>query len=646
MLRRFLDTNGDNKVDQWCYFKDGIEIYRDIDGNFNNKADQYRWLGTAGTRWGLDDDENGRIDSWKVISAEEVTAEVVAALRDRDAARFQRLLLTADELKSLGLSDKQASRAERQRSPPPTKPFADVAKQQKIVTAKSEWVHFGASKPGVVPAGTDGSTKDSIVYDNVDRRRRDRRRKHGQLVIGTLIKIGDTWQAVRPAQEPGRRSSRPPSGGYFFQAVVQRPAGYRNAAPAGNVSAEMKKLVDDLEQLDKQLAAATSRAEQARLNADRADLLDKIIAVAPAEDRDLWIRQYAETVAAAIQSGAFPDGVRAAGVAADAGLQAARRPTSWFPMSSSGMMTAEVQPRPAGQGRRLREDQHAVSGTTWSNSSRTIPPAPTPPRPCCSSPSAPSSPAKTKDAVELVRPDRHRLPQIATWPRRPPAPSAAWNRSASRSRSKARRSTAARSTWPRPRTRSCSIHYWATWCEPCKQDLDTIKSLQAKYGKEAFIRSASTSTTIAKDATTFLRAANRSPGRSSMKQGGLDSAPGHGAGHPHAAHDDPRRQGRQSHQPQHPRRRARRRAEEAAAVVSWERRLACHALAFELVPMFRVANATPDASRPRCQVVRLKTPRFPAFQSRGRWHTPSPKNIVFIKKNTNYPRFDTRCDTL
>jgi len=100
VLRRFLDTNGDNKVDQWCYFKDGIEIYRDIDGNFNNKADQYRWMGTAGTRWGLDENEDGRIDSWKCISPEEVTAEVVAALRDRDATRFQRVLLSSDELKS------------------------------------------------------------------------------------------------------------------------------------------------------------------------------------------------------------------------------------------------------------------------------------------------------------------------------------------------------------------------------------------------------------------------------------------------------------------------------------------------------------------------------------------------------------------
>ena len=57
-LRRFLDTNGDGKVDQWCYYKNGIEVYRDIDSNFNGKADQYRWLGTAGIRWGLDQDED------------------------------------------------------------------------------------------------------------------------------------------------------------------------------------------------------------------------------------------------------------------------------------------------------------------------------------------------------------------------------------------------------------------------------------------------------------------------------------------------------------------------------------------------------------------------------------------------------------
>ena len=91
-LRRFLDTDGDNKLDQWCYYKDGIEIYRDIDSDKNGRADQYRWLGTAGTRWGIDRDEDGKIDSWKQISAEEVSAEAVNALKKQDVKRLKALL--------------------------------------------------------------------------------------------------------------------------------------------------------------------------------------------------------------------------------------------------------------------------------------------------------------------------------------------------------------------------------------------------------------------------------------------------------------------------------------------------------------------------------------------------------------------------
>ena len=48
----------DNNVDQWCYYLDGLEVYRDIDSNFNKNADQYRWFHTAGTRWGVDKDED------------------------------------------------------------------------------------------------------------------------------------------------------------------------------------------------------------------------------------------------------------------------------------------------------------------------------------------------------------------------------------------------------------------------------------------------------------------------------------------------------------------------------------------------------------------------------------------------------------
>ena len=63
VLRRFLDTNGNSLVDEWRYFKNGVEVYRDIDSNHNGKVDQSRWLNTGGSRWGIDTNEDGRIDS-------------------------------------------------------------------------------------------------------------------------------------------------------------------------------------------------------------------------------------------------------------------------------------------------------------------------------------------------------------------------------------------------------------------------------------------------------------------------------------------------------------------------------------------------------------------------------------------------------
>lgn len=71
-LRWLADSNGDGKIDQLSFFKDGIEVYRDIDSDFDDKIDQSRWLATAGTRWGIDKDQDGILDEWKMISAEEV----------------------------------------------------------------------------------------------------------------------------------------------------------------------------------------------------------------------------------------------------------------------------------------------------------------------------------------------------------------------------------------------------------------------------------------------------------------------------------------------------------------------------------------------------------------------------------------------
>ena len=92
------------------------------------------------------------IDAWKVISAEEATAEAVAAIRNRDAARFARLLLTPDELKALGLGPAKTKEVEAKIVAAPAA-FTELVKNQKAVTPKTNWVHFGGTRPGMVPAG-------------------------------------------------------------------------------------------------------------------------------------------------------------------------------------------------------------------------------------------------------------------------------------------------------------------------------------------------------------------------------------------------------------------------------------------------------------------------------------------------------------
>ncbi len=534
LLRRFLDTNGDNKVDQWCYFKDGIEIYRDIDANFNNKTDQYRWMGTGGTRWGLDEDENNKIDAWKVISAEEVTAEVVAALRERDAARFQHLLLTTDELKTLGLSSKQTTEL-TEKIAAATKSFTEIARQQRVVTANSEWVHFGANKPGIVPAGTEGSTKDLIVYDNVtaivetpvgepakltsSNANKTAPPKSGQLAIGTLIKIGETWKTFDLPKNLGGEQAA--VGGYFFQPqTISRPD--QELPPqAGAVTPEMKKLVDDLEQLDKKMVSGKP-ADHDRLNAAKADLLEKIIPLAPEKDQDLWVRQYTESVSAAIQSGTFPAGVDRLKNLLD--RITSRNPNDELaPYLKFKIITSEysrdltlnssdAEKAEKTQSSYIDQLQKFVASYPHSSDAAEA---------ICQLAINAEFAGKTEDAVAFYS-------RIANdFPKSDLAPKAIGAKRRLESVGKviplAGKTLDGRAfDLATAKNKVVLIHYWATWAEPCKPDLAQIKSLQAKYGNQGFYPVGVNVDSGAKEAMEFVRQEKLSWPQL-FEQGGLDS---------------------------------------------------------------------------------------------------------------------------
>jgi thiol-disulfide isomerase/thioredoxin len=305
ILRQFIDTSGDNVVDLWCYYSDGLEVYRDIDSNFNGKADQYRWMNTAGTRWGLDDDEDGKIDAWKQISAEEVSAEAVAALARRDMARFRRLLLTDEELKALGLGPEKASAIGEKIAAAPAA-FSALAGHQKALSAKANWVQFGGTRPALIPSGSEGSSKDLLVYENVISTT-DTDGKLGQVVIGTLVRVGDVWRLIGSPEMLDDTKGEFASSGSFLVPYGRTRAG---GGATGGVDEKTQQLLQRLEQLDKQAGKAASEKEQAAIAVERCDLLEQIAnsSVAPA-DRAQWIRSLAESISAGVQAGTLPDGI-------------------------------------------------------------------------------------------------------------------------------------------------------------------------------------------------------------------------------------------------------------------------------------------------------------------------------------------------
>ncbi len=66
------------------------------------------------------------------------------------------------------------------------------------------------------------------------------------------------------------------------------------------------------------------------------------------------------------------------------------------------------------------------------------------------------------------------------------------------------------------------IHYWSTWCEPCKVDMAKLKELHTEYGKQGLELIGVSLDDKAQTATEFL-STTRLPWAQLHEDGGLDS---------------------------------------------------------------------------------------------------------------------------
>ncbi len=304
VLRAFADTDGNRVVDRWSFFKDGVEVFREMATNpKDTKANEARWLNAGGTRWGIDKDGDGVIDTWKVLSAEEATAEIIHALRDRDPATFARLLPTREDLAAAGFAGERLSELAK-RTAAAREEFAKLAKSQQQVGPKAAWTSMLVPHaPGVLPAGSSGVDRDVTAYDNVvvlvDNGGPD-----VQLVVGSLVRCGTAWRPIDSPQfagDDGRLADMPA----FFSPMLGAAAVGPGAATSDE---KIRPLLTKLAEIETAMATADA-AGRRKLAEQNMALLEQVVAATTGADRDFWKRQLVETVAAYVQEGLLPDGL-------------------------------------------------------------------------------------------------------------------------------------------------------------------------------------------------------------------------------------------------------------------------------------------------------------------------------------------------
>ncbi len=316
VLRRFTDSNADGVPDMFRYYHMGLEVYREIDTNGdarakkNQKADQYRWMNWGGTRWGMDADEDGRIETWQVLSAQEAARIAVESLVSGDAARLNTVLLNNEDLRALQLPAEMAKKLQAEVSDVAKKMQASLS-NSKVLNKNSVWVRFDPPLPAMIPKEDLGAARDITVYEN-SMATVQNGEKYDLISIGEMIQVGDVWKLAQipvPVDPTGK--SIVAVGGVMMQPAIITDSGRAVSGSVGAMSAEMQKLLVELQKLDESSPKPDALPQVfADYNMARATLSEKLIAASSTdEDRQQWIQQFADSLSSATQSGLYPAGL-------------------------------------------------------------------------------------------------------------------------------------------------------------------------------------------------------------------------------------------------------------------------------------------------------------------------------------------------
>jgi thiol-disulfide isomerase/thioredoxin len=510
ILRAFADANGDRVVDRWSFFKDGVEIYRELDGDDPDaKADQFRWLNSGGSRWGVDANGDGTLDFWKTISAEEATAEIVTALAKKDPPGFVRLLPTNADLEAAGFTGERLEELTR-RVTAARDGFLKLASTQKTIGPNATWTSMLTPQgPGMLPAGSPGIARDVMAYDNVVALA-DSAGQGVQVIVGSLVRCGDAWRPIDAPQLAGADGRLVETPGFFT------PSGEAMAAGgAAAVDEELRPLMATLRDLEAKMAAADA-AGRGKLAGQYIATIEQIAAAAGPEERGFWSRQLVETVAAYVQEGILPDGMAA--------LERLAESSVADPDLAAFVDFRLIQARYAASMEAPDADPQKLQDA-WFESLATF--VEDHPRAAEASEAllqlAFRDEFEGRDAEAIAR-----YGEIAkSFPETPQARKAAG--AVRRLESVGQPLDLAGTSLDGKQVSVASlkgrpvlVHFWSTDCEPCKVDLAQIRELQGKYGPQRFACVGVAVDSDREKLVTFL-SGKPLPWPQLHEQGGLDS---------------------------------------------------------------------------------------------------------------------------
>ena len=313
LLRKFLITNGGDKLNQWSYFLDGFEVYRESDLDGDRRLDECRWMNTAGTRIGIV--QGGKITGWKRISAEESSKVLIQALSAGDSGVIDSIVATAEELTAAGLPKEVVAKVVDS----PEKRSEQVAALVAALKAggeKAAWNKFDGVLPHALPADqAAGLGKDVVLYENAMIFVSPPTPPGGQpgkltmLQIPEMIQLGDAWKFVELPRvvDPEKPIVAAAAG---IRSAIYEVAEVPGVGPRDEaMEASLKALADFDKANAETLAGGAEKRETAAVHLKRVPLLKAVGATAKDPDERLnYEKQAVDSLVAAFQTGAWPKG--------------------------------------------------------------------------------------------------------------------------------------------------------------------------------------------------------------------------------------------------------------------------------------------------------------------------------------------------